>query len=270
MNWRAIAAIARKDLRAVSRSKGVMFPLVLVPLVILGGLPALIASVTPLIPPEAMAGMERFMEKLPQALRAELSGLDVEQSLLVLALVYFLAPMYLVVPLMVASVIAADSFAGEMERKTLEALLHTPATDAELFLGKLLSAWIPALGVAAVGFLLYGFVADICTFRALGRLLFPNPLWALLVAWVAPAVAGFGLGTMVLVSARVRTFQEAYQLGGAVVLPLLLLVAGQVTGLLYLDLTVVALLGISLWVVDAALLWYGARTFRRGVLISRL
>jgi ABC-type Na+ efflux pump permease subunit len=41
---------------------------------------------------------------------------------------------------MVSSVLAADSFAGEKERKTLEALLYTPTTDRELFTAKLLEA----------------------------------------------------------------------------------------------------------------------------------
>lgn len=266
MNRRAVMAIVRKDLRAVSRSKGVILPLVLVPLVILGLMPALISQLPRLAPPEAMA----FLERMPEGLQAELAGLEGVQGLLVLVLVYFFAPMYLIVPLMVASVIAADSFAGEKERKTLEALLYTPTTDGELFLGKVLVAWLPALGVALGGFFLYGLVADLVTWPQLGRLLFPNPMWLLLVFWVAPAVAGLGLGTMVLVSSRVRTFQEAYQLGGAVVLPVLFLVVGQVTGLLYLNLPAVALLGLVVWGVDAVLLWHGARTFRRGALIARL
>ena len=268
MNRRAVMAIVRKDLRGVWRSKGVVLPLVLVPLVILGVMPALISLVPRLAPEGSLAFMD--LERLPEGIRAELAGLDPSRRLLVLALVYFFAPMYLIVPLMVASVIAADSFAGEAERKTLEALLYTPTTEGELFLGKVFSAWLPALGVATVGVLLYSLVADLVSWPVLGRLLLPNPMWFLLVIWVAPAVAGLGLGTMVLVSSRVRTFQEAYQLGGAVVLPILFLVVGQVTGLLYFNLVVVGLLGLFLWAVDAVLLWYGSRTFRRDALLARL
>ena len=39
---------------------------------------------------------------------------------------YLLAPLFLIVPLMVSAVLAADAFAGEKERKTLESLLHLP------------------------------------------------------------------------------------------------------------------------------------------------
>ena len=76
------------------------------------------------------------------------AALAIIKALIVLILVYFFAPFYLILPLMVASVIAADSFAGEKERKTLEALLYTPTTDGELFLAKMLSAWTPAVAVA--------------------------------------------------------------------------------------------------------------------------
>ena len=197
-------------------------------------------------------------------------GLDEAQRWVVLALVYFLAPMYLIIPLMVASVIAADSFAGEKERKTLEALLYTPTTDGELFLGKLLSAWLPALGVAWAGFLLYGLMTNLAAWPVMGRIFFPNGMWLVLVVWVAPAVAGLGLGTMVLISARAQGFQEAYQLGGAVVLPVLLLVVGQATGVMYFNVGLTLLLGLFLWGVDAALLWFGVHTFRRGELVARL
>ena len=39
----------------------------------------------------------------------------------------------------------------------------------------------------------------------------------------------------VFISAKVKGFQEAYQLGGLVILPLLALVIGQITGLLLID-----------------------------------
>ncbi len=104
----------------------------------------------------------------------------------------------------------------------------------------------------------------------MGRIFFPTTMWLVLVIWVTPAVAGLGLGTMVLVSVRVQGFQEAYQLGGAVVLPILLLVIGQAAGVMYLNVGFVLLLGLVLWGVDAALLWFGTRTFRRSELTARL
>jgi ABC-2 type transport system permease protein len=121
-----------------------------------------------------------------------------------------------------------------------------------------------------LGFVLYSLVADISTWSLIGKPLLPNLTWAVMVVWVAPAAAGLGLSTMVLVSSRVRTFQEAYQLGGVVVVPVVLLVIGQATGVMYFDVGLVLLLGLVLWVLDGFLLWMGVRLFRRQEVIAQL
>ena len=136
-------------------------------------------------------------------------------------------------------------------------------------MGKLLVGFVPALAVAWGGFLLYTVVANAAAWPVMGRLFFPTPMWWVLALWVAPAVAAVGLGATVLVSARVNTFQEAYQIGGVVVLPIVLLVVGQAAGVIVLSTALVAALGAVFWVVAAALLVLGARSFRRGELLVR-
>ncbi|MGD8625935.1 MAG: ABC transporter permease subunit [Anaerolineae bacterium] len=272
MNWRAVRAIVRKDLKVVFQNKGVSIPLIVVPLLFLVILPASMALI-PLFEQDLTSvtqEFDMFLENMPSALQTELAGYDEAQTLVVLFLVYFLAPMYLILPLMVASVIAADSFAGEKERKTLEALLYTPTTDAELFLAKLLSAWLPAVAIAWGGFLLYGLVANLAAWPTMGGLFFPTLMWIVLALWVAPGVAGLSLGVTVLISVRAQGFQDAYQMGAIVVLPLVLLVIGQATGVIYFSTWLVALLGLVLWAISLALLWFGARTFQRSALAARL
>lgn len=268
MNWRAIWAITRRDMKVVTHNKGVMLPLILVPLILLIAMPAVVA----LIPgtSSTISGFDTMLNRLPASLQQELVGLSKQQQIIVLALVYFLAPFYLIVPLMVANVIAADSFAGEKERKTLEALLYTPTSDRELLIAKVLAAWLPALAVSLGGFVAYALVANLAAWPIMERIFFPPPMWLVLALWVAPAIAGVGLGIMVLVSARAKGFQDASQLGGMVVLPLLLLIVGQVSGVIYFSVWLTALLGLLLWGVDALLLWFGARLFRRNEMIARL
>ena len=211
-----------------------------------------------------------MLERIPPSLTERMAAYDPLQQVVVLALVYMLAPMYLIVPMMVASVIAADSFAGEKERKTLEALLYTPTTDRELLVGKLLAAWLPAVAVALVGFVAYSVVANLAAWPIMGQLFLPNLMWFVLALWVAPAVAGLGLVVTVLISARAEGFQDAYQLGAVLVLPLIMLVVGQGMGVIYFSLGLVILLGLILWLLDLGLLWWGSRTFRRAELFSRL
>jgi ABC-type Na+ efflux pump permease subunit len=256
----------------VLQNKGVSMPLVIVPVVIMGLLPAL-AAVAPAIeniPGSPFAGLDTFIEQMPAGLQSNLAGLNEMQTMIVLILVYMLAPLYLIMPLMVSSVIAADSFAGEKERKTLEALLYTPTTDRELILAKLLSPWLAAVTIAWGTFLIYSVIANVAGWGVMGRVFFPNSMWIVLALWVAPAVAAMSLGVTVLVSARAETFQEAYQLGSIVVLPVILLVVGQATGVMYFSVGMVLLLGLVMWLIAAALLWLGGRAFARNTLATKL
>jgi len=269
MNWRAIFAIVRKDLKVVMQNKGVLLPITIIPLVLFVVLPWLTALAPKLVNVAGVSfsQLDELIARMPTALQQELAGYDLSQKVIVFFLVYMLAPLFLIIPLMVASVIAADSFAGEKERKTLEALLFTPTTDRELFIAKLLSAWLPAVAVALIGFILYAVMANAAAWSVMHHLFFPNSMWLSLIIWVVPAVAGFGLGVMVLVSARAQGFQDAYQLGSVVVVPVLLLVVGQISGVMYFSVGVVLLLGLVVWLLTSLLLFFGSRSFRRGKLL---
>jgi ABC-2 type transport system permease protein len=270
MHFSAVFALVRRDLKIVSQSRGVLLPMLVVPILSLVLLPVL-AVVAPSLGDSEEAtvlALSRIVDWMSAGLQDQLVGYTDLQKWVVLVLVYFLAPLYLVVPLMVASVVAADSFAGEKERKTLEALLYTPTTDAELFFGKVLAAWLPAMAVSLGSFVLYATVANWVAWPVLGRLLFPNAIWLILVFWVAPAVAAMGLSVTVLISSRVQSFQEAFQLGGFVVLPIVVLLVGQVSGVMYFSKGMVALLGLGFWLIDIALLAIGARIFRRENLLT--
>lgn len=270
MNSRAVRAVIRKDLLGVVRSRGVMIPMIIVPLIFFVLIPMLTSLAPGMInmPGLSVGEFSEFIDTMPAGLQETLQGYNEGQSILVMMLVYLFAPMFLIVPLMVSSVIAADSFAGEKDRKTIEALLYTPLTDRELFLSKILSAWIPALLVSLLGFLIYSLSANIAGWGTMGKVFFPNWMWVVLVIWVAPAAAGLGLSTMVLVSSRVKGFQEANQIGGVVVLPILLLVIAQAAGVMYFSIGLVGLVGAVLWIVDGVLFWWGAKTFQRERMIT--
>jgi ABC-2 type transport system permease protein len=272
MNRRAITAIVRKDLKVISTRRGVMIPLILVPLILLIALPSLVAFI-PSFADSSQArfsGLDQIIQNMPEGFQSRLAGYNGNQRLVILVIVYLFAPMYLIIPLMVASVIAADSFAGEKERKTLEALIYTPTTDLELLTAKLLTAWLPAVVVSFFGFICYTLVANLAGWSTMGGWFFPNWMWVILALWVAPAAAGLGLSTMVIISAHASGFQDAYQIGGVVVLPILLLLIGQIAGVLYFSVSVTALIGLILWIIDLGLLLLGARTFKRSELIVQL
>ena len=171
--------------------------------------------------------------------------------------------------LRVQDVLTAHHLAGEKERKTLEALLYTPTTDRELFTAKLLGAWVTAVAVTLLSFVVYAVMANAAGWQSIGHIFFPNWMWIVLVFWVTPAVAGLGLVVMVFVSMRAQGFQDAYQTGGMVVLPVLLLMIGQISGVMYFSVGVALFVGLVIWLLDIVLLWFASKSFRRGELMTK-
>jgi ABC-2 type transport system permease protein len=257
-----VIGIIRRDLTVVLRSRAVVLPIIIVPIVLFVGLPLLIVFGLRL-GQEQLAELAPLLQALPEGMRNQLGDGPLLQQALVYLIEFQFASLFLIVPLMVAAVIAADSFAGEKERKTLEALLYTPTTDLELYLAKLVAPWTAAMAVSLVGFVLHAVSANVAAGAEAGRLLVITPLWLVVVLWLSPAVAALGLGALVQVSARVRGFQEAYQLGGLIVLPIVLLMVAQLAGVLFLDFAFAVLAGAVVWLVAGAVLWLGFRSFRR-------
>ena len=68
---------------------------------------------------------------------------------------------------------------------------------------------------------------------------------------------------MVRISARATSTQEANQLGGAVILPLIFLAVGQSTGLLLVTLPVAIGIGAVVWAIALTLIGRGVQRFTR-------
>lgn len=275
MNWSLIWAIARKDLKEVSQNKAALVPAVVVPVFFVVVFPLAIVLLPQAFSRAAgnafsLQELEALLQRMPPAVTQALAGLSPLQVWVVFTTGYIFAPMFLILPLMMASIVASDSFVGEKERKTLEGLLYSPTSDAELILGKIVASVLPALALCWASFVVYGMVVNLAGLPVMGRLWFPTALWWPLMLWVVPAVATLGMASAVIISSRVGTFMESYQLSASGVVLVLALMAGQVTGVLFLSVPVAFLVGLAVWAVDAGLLWVGVRTFSRNRLFSRL
>ena len=274
MNWRSIWAIALKDLKEVRQNKAAWIPAVVLPVIFAIVFP-LIFSVLPQVMPvedleQELGDMQMLLNNLPDAVQVVFNGLKLEQTFTVYFTAFLLAPLFLIMPLMFSSVVGADSFVGERERKTMEALLYSPTTDMELFFGKILAAVIPAISLSWLTYLIYMVVVNAGSFNLFGRIWFPLAPWWPMMFWVTPAFALFGISATVIISARVKTFMEAYQLTGSLVVVVLALVVGQATGVLFLGVGAMILIGTLLWIVDAILIYFGLRIFNRSSLIAKL
>ena len=177
--------------------------------------------------------------------------------------------LYLIMPVFVPIFISSQSVAGEKERRTLEPLLASPVTAAEILAGKSLASLVPAVALSVLAFILLCALVDAVAWPFTHELLLPNQMWLFGVLVIAPLFAFFGNGVAVLVSARVAEARMAQQLSGLVTLPLIGLVGGQLAGLLKAGTVYYAVEGGVVLLLDAALIVATIRLFDRERLISR-
>lgn len=274
MNCKNVVTIAKKDWIEVRQNKYAWVPMLIIPTLFVVVLPLIFTIVLPALqvaPQDVIssdADIEVFVSRMPPQLTQYIDFQKPMESMLVIVLGIMFAPMFLILPLMYSTTIAAESFAGERERKTMEALLYTPASDAELFLGKVAASAIPSIGVTWLGFIVYALILNLVPYPTLQRIWFPLPTWWPLIFWIAPALVVFGISLTVLISARVQNFLGAYQTSSSVVLLVIVLFAGQLSGVLYLSVGVEMVIGLVLWAAAFMLVYLAIRTFNREVLVS--
>lgn len=262
-------ALASKDMRETFSTAQLVAPLIIVPIVVVIGYPtAFLLALR--YTPGAVTGMQGFIDGFPASAVPAMPGLTSAGRAAYIAIVYLFAGFFLLVPVMVSTVVAANSFAGEKERRTLEGLLYTPVSDTELVVGKIAAAFIPTVLFTWACFAMYTAVVALLGIPVVGQPFFPTANWWALMVLLVPAVSLLVISIVVLVSAKVRGFQEANAIGGSVILPVIGLVAAQTGGLMVLSAGVVAATAAVFALADFALLNLIVRAFRRGRIVSYL
>lgn len=272
MNWNKIWAIANKDITETQQNKSVWLSVFIVPLVFILILPlaVIIVASNPEISGSLTSDPDtvKMLEQIPSFMLQTTAGLNLNQSVVVMMLGYFFAPFFLIMPIMFATIIASESFAGEHERKTIEALIYTPTSDAELFTGKAMASFIPAMVITLVSFIGYTIVLNVAGYPLMGKLWFPMTNWYPLIFWVSPALSLLSIAFTVLISSKIHTFMGAYQSSAVLVLLVLGLLVGQITGVLYLSPLVGILLGLVLFLMDLVLMNVAVKTFNRAKILA--
>ncbi|HUZ17050.1 MAG TPA: ABC transporter permease subunit [Spirochaetia bacterium] len=254
MKWSRIRAIAQKDIREISTNRMVVLPMVVVPLILCVVLPAGITLLALKLGVAAVQGAP-FIEKIVPfyPVPAELAG--TVDSIVYIFLNYTFLPFFMVVPIVVSTVIAANAVVGEKERKTLETLLYTPVTSRELLVAKELAVFLPAIVIAYASFIAYFLVTNGIGLALRGIMLVRSIVWIPGLLLLAPAVSLLALSVSILVSLKAKSFVEAQQTAGLVVLTVIGLVGAQITGVVIFNFPVVlaisaVLLGASYLLVE--------------------
>ena len=143
---------------------------------------------------------------------------------------------------------------GEKEHKTMETLLYTPISMEQLLRAKILGVFIPSYIITLLSFIAFGIIINIGGFIYFGGLIFPDVKWLIIILWISPAINLLSLTFTVMVSAKSKTFQEAQQVSGILVLPVILVLVGQMTGVIMLNNFIMFTAGAVLLVIDYILI----------------
>lgn len=262
MNKQIISAIARKDLKATFSSKKIWVPMIILPLLLCMLFPSIFAYIglhTNLIG-DSSEDLEKPINDLIRGfpnehIRNSLAALpNLGYQSVYFFLNFMMIPFFLLVAIINSMVTASNSFAGEKERNTLETLLFAPISVSELFVGKVIASFIPSIVISFAAFILNAIIVNIITYPYFKEILFLNSTWLILMLWVIPALVIFNIILNVLVSARVKSFQEAQQFGGLLVLPVVGLLISQVSGLFFLSPFTLLIIGAALLIANGLLL----------------
>ncbi|MCL1964099.1 MAG: ABC transporter permease subunit [Firmicutes bacterium] len=148
---------------------------------------------------------------------------------------YILPTFFTIISIMAASVMAASSFVGEKEKRTLETLLYCPLSLKQIYQSKVLASFILSMLVSFISFFAMLFVVEIEILLTTGSILFPDISWLVTMLVIAPAVSLLAVTLIVSGSAKAQTMEESQQRAIFLVLPLLLMIVGQFTGVIFIN-----------------------------------
>ncbi len=254
-----ILAVISKDLSDAFSSPEIYGPMIGIPLFFAILLPAFTVYIS------------RYAGTVIAAKLLGLENVPIGNSNGLAFILYFsiniLGPIFLTMPIITSSVIAADCFVGEKESKTAESLLTAPITKEELFTGKILASAIPAFAITIAVFLIFGGIINYFTNQYYHAFVFPNIDWYLMLL-DSPALIMATIGLVVIVSSKVKSIKAAQQISALIALPIFTIPFVSVFALVSLSPIFFIYLFLVLIGVAFIVIYSGIKSFNREKLVS--
>jgi ABC-2 type transport system permease protein len=234
---------------------------IVVPPVVLTIVPVLLAAVVGerALPPELAAQVIEQRPEWAAFTAGELAGAFAVQQFLVF---FLLMPAY--IPLSIATF----SIIGEKLARSLEPVLATPIRTVELLAGKAIAALVPGVLAGWLTYIAFVLLASLVYGPALFGVV-TDASWLAGVFLLGPAVGLSSVVAGVIVSARVNDPRVAQQIGGVIIVPIVVLVLVQATGTLIVGPTGYALLAVVIAIASLLGLRVGVALFDREAILTR-
>jgi ABC-2 type transport system permease protein len=254
-----IKAILIKEWLDASKNKMIMYTMVLVPLLVL-----LIALGTMFALSKEVGGsLNMGGQKIP----AYLAGLAPVDAVSIMLAQQFLF-MFLIVPASIPVTIASYSIVGEKEGKSLEPLLATPIRTWELLVAKSIAAVAPA---AVIGWLVYGlYVAGVALIASpLVLKAVVDPIWLVANVVAGPMLAMLSVLLGIIASSRMNDPRAVQQMVAFLVVPIILIGVGNMSGIFLVSLPMISLATVGLAAIDLGIFYAAIRLFQRETILTR-
>ncbi len=232
-------AIIRKDLKSVTLNKRLFVSLFIIPIIFTLVLPTVFLLAIRFAPDD-LGELKALLDLLPAASRSE----NLSVTLLHLLLNYLMPVFFLLIPIMAASITAASSFVGEKEKSTLETLLYSPLSLGQIFRSKVLASFLLSMSISLLSFLAMFLVLEIESAFLFQTFLIPGIQWLVILLLLSPAISLIVITIIVRVSAKAHSMEDAQQWAIFLILPLVLIIAGQFTGVLLISAPILLIIGL--------------------------
>ncbi|MGJ7922930.1 ABC transporter permease subunit [Neobacillus sp. LXY-4] len=249
-------ALIKKDLKDIFRSKTLLVTMIIIPILFSVIFPSILVGGALFFDAEKIAGndVQKLIDSFLKSTTGDkFSSYTMEQQIIYMFINYMLPNLFLLVPIITAMSVAANSFVGEKENRTLESLLFSPISIKKLFLSKTIASFLPPFCVSVISFVLCGVIINSLGYQLFGELIFPSVNWVALITCLSPMVILLTVLLNILISSRVKTYQEAQNFGGIILLPVIALLIGQVSGLFLLGVQLIILISVGLLMVNLVL-----------------
>jgi ABC-type Na+ efflux pump permease subunit len=241
----AMQSLIRKDIRGITANKQLLIGMISVPIALTVVMPSIFIILLHFAPD--FSDFDAMIRLLPVDVQPD----NMKGTVISLLINNIMPVFFIIIPIMASSIMAASSFVGEKEKRTLETLLYCPLSLKQIFKAKILSSFIMSELVSFMSFIIMTLVTQIEIFLTTGSLMLPNISWLVVLLLVSPAVSLISITLIVRGSAKAQTMEESQQRSALLVLPVIFLVAGQFVGIILINIWILLGLGAFL----AAIAW---------------
>lgn len=268
MNPHRVTTLIGKELREFRSNPSVVLPVAIL-IVVCMLLPFVILIVVPRLTGVPLSA-DRTFHQIVIAASGRLPGLAAlppEAAIQAFLFQQFLL-LFLVAPIVGATSLAAYSVVGEKQGRTLEPLLTTPITTSELLLAKVLASFLPSLAIEVIGLSGYALLVALTAEPGVVAAVL-SPRSFVLIGLVGPLASLAALQSTIAISSRVNDPRSAQQIAVLLVLPLVMMLVGQIAGAFIVSTPVLLLLAAALAALWVVLILFSVALFERETILTR-